>query len=249
MHQKYETYNKIKQTYNVSPETLRNWARNDQIKYKCIQNATKKTWLYDINSIGEFLQQNTNSIQTQETQKGLRGSPVIYIRVSSTKQSDDLERQRQLLSTAFPNTHIISDIGSGLNFHRHGLTSLVQGICRDQYSQVVVTYKDRIARFGYELFELLCKEHGCNILVYGNGISSEQHNDEEDLKDDLLAIVNIFVASHNGKRAQALKKERKRLTELQHSQEINGIKETTTRSPQNQIISKSPTKTKTQLII
>jgi hypothetical protein len=39
MHQKYKTYNKIKQTDNVSPETLRNWTRKDQIKYKCIQNA------------------------------------------------------------------------------------------------------------------------------------------------------------------------------------------------------------------
>ena len=210
---KYETYTKVKQIYAVSPETLRNWARKDQIRYKCIQNANRKTWLYDINSIGEYLQKDTTTIMSEEEKKGLRPSRIIYIRVSSKKQAADLERQRELLSLAFPDTEIISDIASGLNFHRHGFTSLVQGICRDKYTQVVVTFKDRIARFGYELFELLCKEHGCSILVYGDGINTEPRDDESELKDDLLAVVNVFVASHNGKRSAMLKKERKRINQ------------------------------------
>ena len=63
------------------------------------------------------------------------------------------------------------------------------------------------------MFDLICKEHNCTIIVYGKSISSDIHdeNNENDLKDDLFSIINVFVASHNGKRAAFLKKERKRL--------------------------------------
>lgn len=210
---KYETYTRVKEVYNVSPETVRNWAKRGSINYKCIQNATRKTWLFDLESIGKFIQANTDEIKAEEIKTGKGASRIIYVRVSSAGQAADLERQRKLLSTAFPDTEIISDIGSGLNFHKPGLTSLVRKICRDQVSQVVITYKDRLCRIGYELLELVCKEHGCSILVYGESIEdkTEQADPEYELKEDLLSIVNVFVASHNGKRSANLRKERKRI--------------------------------------
>ena len=217
---RYETYTKVKEIYNVSPETVRNWAKRGQIKYKCVQNATRKTWLFDIDSIGEYLQSDTNKVEEDQAKAGTKSTRIIYIRVSSAGQSADLERQRELLTLAFPNTEIISDIGSGLNFHRPGLASLVRKICRDQVSQIIITYKDRLCRFAFELLELVCKEHGCSILVYGDGIEGIEHNDEHELKDDLLSIVNVFVASHNGKRSAALRKERKRLQDANEQHEV-----------------------------
>lgn len=209
---RYETYSEVKKVYNVSPETIRNWAKRGQILYKCIQNKTRKTWLFDIDSIGEYIQRNTEEVKSQEEKNGTGPSRIIYIRVSSAKQSADLERQRELLSSAFPNTEIISDVGSGINFHRPGFTTLVRKICRDKISQVVITYRDRLCRFAFELLELVCKEHGCSILVYSEGMEPKSiADDESELKDDLLSVVNVFVASHNGKRAAALKRERKRL--------------------------------------
>lgn len=212
---KYETYQKVKEVYNVSPETVRNWARRGQIRYKCVQNATRKTWLFDIESIGEYLQNNTDEVKAREEKQGKHASRFIYIRVSSAGQSADLERQRELLTKAFPDTEVISDIGSGLDFHRTGFTSLVQKICRDQVSQIVITFRDRLCRFGYEMFELMCREHGCLIMVHGEGIDHAEHasDPEFELKEDLLSIVNTFVASHNGKRSGMLRKERKRLAE------------------------------------
>lgn len=210
---RYETYSEVKKIYNVNPETVRAWAKRGQIQYKCIQNATRKTWLYDIDSIGEYLRANTEDILEEETRSGKHATRVIYVRVSSVNQSPDLQRQRELLLAAYPDTEVISDIGSGLNFHKPGISSLVRRICRDQISQVVITFRDRLCRFGYELFEQICREHGCAIMVYGNGINdTHTTNDPEfELKEDLLSIVNVFVASHNGKRAAQLKKERKRL--------------------------------------
>jgi putative resolvase len=206
---KYETYARVKQVYNISSETVRNWAKRGQIKYKCIQNETRKTWLFDIESIGEFMQKNTDAINEEAKKSGKQPIRILYTRVSSAKQSGDLERQKQLLLEAFPNTEVISDIGSGINFHRPGLTKLVHRICRDEISQVVVTFKDRLARIGFELFELFCKEHNCSILVHGEGIIGDSDDPEFELKEDLLSIVNVFVASHNGKRSAVLRKERK----------------------------------------
>lgn len=226
---RYETYAKVKEMYNVSPETVRSWARKGQIQYKCIQNATRKTWLFDIDSIGKFMEDNTDKVDADEIAGGKRDHRIIYVRVSSAGQVADLARQRDLLSRAFPDAEVITDIGSGLNYHKPGFTSLVRKICRDQVSQVIITFRDRLCRFGFELLELVCKEHGCNILVYGNGIEDhingipehpEQHvhDPEFELKEDLLSIVNVFVASHNGRRAAMLKKERERLalSDAQH---------------------------------
>lgn len=211
---RYETYTRVKEIYNVSPETVRNWAKRGQIRYKCVQNATRKTWLFDIDSIGEYLQANTDEVERQEEERGNKPTRIIYTRVSSDKQSADLERQQELLSIAFPDTEIISDIGSGLNFHRKGFTTLVRKICRDQVTQVIVTYKDRLCRFGFELLELICKEHGCSILVYSEGLEHDDKSDDEsDLKDDLLSVINVFVASHNGRRSAALRRERNRIKE------------------------------------
>lgn len=202
---RYETYLKVKEVYNISSETVRNWAKRGQIRYKCVQNATRKTWLYDLDSIGEYLQQDSNT-QIQSQKASTHHARVLYLRVSSAERSTDLTRQRKLLQSAFPDATVIEDIGSGLNFERQGFASLVQQICRDQVAQVVVTYRDRIARFGYELFELLCKEHGCSIMVYNEGM---EHEPEEELKDDLLTMVNFFSASHHGRRGVIARHERK----------------------------------------
>ena len=212
---RYETYAKIKLLYNISPQTVRNWATRGSIGYKCVQNETRKTWLYDVDSIGVFIQKNTDDVAKEIEAKRDKPVRIIYTRVSSTKQAADLQRQRDLLSAAFPDTEVVEDIGSGLNFHRHGFTKLVRRICNDEITQVVVSFKDRLCRFGYELFELICSIHGTTILVYGDGIVDPTivRDDESKLKDDLLSVVNVFVASHNGKRAQVLRKERRRLAE------------------------------------
>src|SRR5690606_23827802 len=105
---------------------------------------------------------------------------------------------------------------SGLNFHRPGFTSLVRDICKDKISQVVVTYRDRLCRFGYELFEQVCKLHNTSILVYGERDDKQHDSNAEpgsELKDDLLAVASIIVASYHGRRGAKLKKERKRLAE------------------------------------
>ncbi len=206
---KYVAYSKVKQVYDISPQTAKNWAIKGNILYKAIQNDTRKTWLYDIDSIGEYIE-NTNKKEEKDLSQPVT---IIYCRVSSKKQEADLIRQINLLTSRFPEAEVIKDIGSGLNYNRHGFSRLVERICRNEISNIVVTYKDRLMRFGNELFEKLCEEHNCKILVHSQEFTSDSHEQEQrsetkELQEDLLSIVNIFVARRNGKRSGQLRKER-----------------------------------------
>lgn len=222
---KYVTFSKVKEVYDISAQTAQNWAKNGNINYKAIQNRTRKTWLYDIQSIGEYIENNQKK-KLKETYT------VIYCRVSSKKQEPDLIKQIELLTSKFPDTEVIQDIGSGLNYKRNGFTKLVERICRNEISKIVVTYKDRLMRFGNELFEKICEEHNCKILVYSQEFTSNQpelaeKHETKELQEDLLNIINVFIARRNGKRAGQLKKERSKLTN-QNQTIPNDNAETTT---------------------
>lgn len=149
-------------------------------------------------SIGEYLQQDTIAVANQEKERSLTPVRVVYLRVSSAEREDELEREREVLQSIFPDAKFITDVGSGIDFYRPGLTSLVRQICRDQVSQVVVTSKDRIGRFFWDFFEFICKEHSCSLVVHGNGVISYR---EEEIKDEYFEIMGIFAASRSGLRS------------------------------------------------
>src|SRR6266496_1206739 len=84
---------------------------------------------------------------------------VLYARVSSRKQQDDLERQIAYLRSKEPNAKLISDIGSGLNFKRKGLKALLERCLQGDKLTIVVAHRDRLARFGFELIEWLVERN------------------------------------------------------------------------------------------
>ncbi len=162
--------------------------------------------MYNIESIGNYFKENNNqdNLENQEL------FTVLYCRVSSKKQIEDLKRQQELLEANYSNSIIIKDVGSGLNYSINGFSNIVKQICRNQISRIVVTFKDRLLRFGFELFEQICKEHNVQIIVHcNNSIKYDENNETTELQEDLLSIVNVFVARRNGKKASMLKKLRK----------------------------------------
>lgn len=206
---KYVGYTKVREHYSVSAQTVKNWALRGSINYRAIQNDTRKTWLYDLESIGNYIgQKQIDDNQEKERQE----VTILYCRVSSKKQELDLCRQVELLSNAYPDGEVVKDIGSGLNYSRQGFSKMVERICRGDIQRVVVTYKDRLMRFGNELFEQICKENNCKILVYSQEqeLYDVEEGETRELQEDLLSIVNVFVARRNGKRAGAMRRQRKR---------------------------------------
>jgi predicted site-specific integrase-resolvase len=91
-------------------------------------------------------------------------SVVLYARVSSAKQRNDLVRQIERLRLAYPHAEVIQDIGGGLNFKRKGLQTLLERLLRGDKLRIVVAHRDRLARFGFDLFGFLVARNGGEIM-------------------------------------------------------------------------------------
>lgn len=137
---------------------------------------------------------NYTEVETEVEEK----LKIIYARVSSLGQKDDLERQKKELKRLYPEHKMIEEIGSGMDMNRKGLRRIIRLAIAGKVEEVVVMHKDRLARFGYELVEDLIRE-------YSNGVvkvveRKEEVEPEEELVKDVLTMMNIFVARMNGMR-------------------------------------------------
>lgn len=110
---------------------------------------------------------------------------------------------------------IIQDIGSGINYNKKGLSQLIDKITNGEIDKVVILYKDRFIRFGYELIEKLCNKYGTEIEI----IDNTEKTGEQELVEDLIQIVTVFSCRLQGKRANKAKKMIKELMEDDTSQE------------------------------
>lgn len=82
-------------------------------------------------------------------------------------------------------------------------------ITNSEVDKIVVLYKDRLIRFGYELIENLCEKYGTTIEV----IDNTEKTEEQELVEDLIQIVTVFSCRLQGKRANKAKKMIKELIE------------------------------------
>jgi len=167
----------------VTANALRRWANDGQIRY--IRNPAGQR-LYDVESF-------------------VRGSRpkvgVVYARVSSAKQRDDLGRQVEYLKQRYPRHEVVEDVGSGLNFKRKGLISLLERAHSGDIQEVVVAHRDRLCRFGFDLLVFVLGQNGCKIVVLDDTRSSPQ----QELVTDLLNIVHVFSCRLHGLRGYSKK--------------------------------------------
>jgi putative resolvase len=160
----------------VHPNTLRRWENTGKIK--AIRTPGNQR-LYDLSSL----------IQEEK-------SKVIYARVSSNGQKQDLENQISYLRSRYPNHELIQDVGSGLNFKRKGFVSLLERILLGEVSEVVVAYKDRLCRFGFELVEFIANKFNTTIVVLDEPSLSPQ----AELVKDIISIIHVFSSRIHGLR-------------------------------------------------
>ena len=131
---------------------------------------------------------------------------VGYARVSSRKQKDELERQIQnlssVLSKKYENFEIIQDIGSGINYDKPGLKELIKRIDKHEVDIIVVLYKDRLLRYGYELVEYFAKLNNVEIIV----LDKVSKTSDQELVEDLIQIITVFSCRLQGRRRKKTKK-------------------------------------------
>lgn len=137
--------------------------------------------------------------------------------MSSNKQKDDLERQIENVKTYMCakgyQFEIITDIGSGINYNKKGLNELIDKITNSEIERIVILYKDRLLRFGFELIENLCDKYGVAIEI----IDNTEMTEEQELVEDLIQIVMVFSCRLQGKRANKAKKMIKELVDDDNS--------------------------------
>lgn len=121
---------------------------------------------------------------------------ICYCRVSSYKQKDDLDRQVAYLRERYPNAEFVRDIGSGINFKRKGLKTILERAMRGHRITLVVAHRDRLARFGCELIKQIIEFHGGKLLV----LSEDSLSPEQELTRDLLNIIHVFSCRMHGLR-------------------------------------------------
>lgn len=121
----------------------------------------------------------------------------IYCRVSSKNQLDDLGRQCNSLQSKFPEHALITDCGSGLNFSRKGLKTILEQTMQGNVQEIVVAHKDRLCRFGYELIEFICSKNNCKIIILDK---EKFKSKEQELAEDIMSIITVFSCRKYGSR-------------------------------------------------
>ena len=191
---KYYSINKFSKILGVSAQTLRNGDK----KGKLHPHHTSS------NGYRYYSHEQLN--QVMNVKPNLDRIVIGYYRVSSNKQKDELERQienmKLYLTAQGKPFEIISDIGSGINYKKKGLKELMKRISQNKVDKVVVFYKDRLLRFGFELVEYIASLYDCDIEI----IDHTEKTEQQELVEDLVQIITVFSCKLQGKRANKARK-------------------------------------------
>lgn len=233
MNAKFVKPAEAEQSFGVGRRTLKKWAADGHIRY--LRPGGSGQWLFDISSVTTSANlvsagvatavvastAPTTSEATSATAASVTDrSDVIYARVSTRKQTDDLERQIERLHTKYPDARVLRDVASGLNFKRKGLKTLLQLAFEGRLRHVHVAHKDRLCRFAYDLVEHILASHGATIVV---DAQDEHSTAEQELAEDLLSVVTVFGARLYGKRSgQGRRGQKRNHAERQEGKEDAG---------------------------
>ena len=183
---------KFAKTVGVTTTTLRRMHQSGELIPAHISNGG--TRYYSTEQLKLFQSSNTERIV------------IGYCRVSTPSQKDDLEIQVQNVKSYMCakgyKFDIIKDIGSGINYKKKGLKELINRIENNEVSKVVILYKDRLIRFGFELIEYLCEINNVEIEVIDNSECSK----EKELTDDLIQIITVFANRLYGQHSKKTKR-------------------------------------------
>ena len=180
----------IRKELNLSPQALYALRKSGKLEYKEISKGFYRYLL------PEDFRYNENKYI------------AIYGRVSTPKQKKDLENQLSLIKQyANSNGHIVkdeyvfSDIASGMNENRRSLNKLLSKIKDGEISKIFITNRHRLTRFGFGYFKEICSLYDVEIIEIND---TEDKTFEEELSEDLIAIIHHFSMKFYGKRKKLL---------------------------------------------
>ena len=183
---------KFAKSLGVSIQTLRNWDKEGKLKPTYVTENGYRYYSEDL--LNKFRNiKNVNKIKKKN---------ILYARVSTKNQKDDLNRQvdnlKQYAYSKGYSFEIITDIGSGINYKKEGLLKMINLVECGEVDRIIVLYKDRLIRFGYDLIEYICKLNDTKIEIVDNSTISK----EQELTEDLIQIITVFSNKLYGERSK-----------------------------------------------
>ena len=196
----------------VSVKTLQRWDRDGILKANRTP-TNRRYYTYD-----QYLQ-----FKGIQTENDIRDT-VIYARVSTRNQKDDLQNQVEFLKQ-FCNAkgiivnQCIEDFGSGLNYNRKKWNKLLDEVMENKIKTIVISNKDRFIRFGYDWFEKFCEKFNTKIIIVNN----ETLSPNEELVQDIISILHVFSCRLYGfrKYKNQIKEDEETAKELQNGNKPN----------------------------
>ncbi len=173
----YLTPKQVQEKFGYHPKTLSRWADEGKIKYIKSPGGHRR---YLLSALEKLTAETSDTSDTREI--------ILYVRVSTHSQKEDLASQREYVSSYYPQCKCISDIGSGLNFKRKKFLKLMEQVAAHEIKKIVVAHKDRFCRFGFDFVEWFCNLNNCQIEVLNNTYKSPH----QELMDDFMAVMYCF---------------------------------------------------------
>ena len=183
------TAKEVLSVLQITRQTLTKYVKEGKLKVTVKGNGR---YDYDADSVYKMLN------------KDIERKTYLYARVSTTKQKKDLENQVQLLKNfCFQNGYTVNgiyqDIASGISFEkRTQFFDMLDEILSGKAKRVVITYKDRLSRVGFELFTYLFRKYGCEIIVISE-IGSEKL-DSEEIFEEIISLLHCYSMKLYSKR-------------------------------------------------
>lgn len=194
---KYVSIGEAAKSLGVSTQTLRRWDLDGKLVAERTPGGRRR---YRVSDVAHFNPLGIN-------RAALERPTVAYARVSSHDQKDDLTRQVKVLEMYCAaqgwTFSTITDLGSGMNYRKKGLTRLLDDIIEDRVGRLVLTHKDRLLRFGAELVFAVCEAKNVEVVIINQG---ENRSFEQELAEDVLEIVTVFSARLYGARSHKNKR-------------------------------------------
>jgi predicted site-specific integrase-resolvase len=173
--------NEVLNLLRISRKTLHVYASTGKIRFTVMPNG-----YYDYNDEDVYKLLN----------RDVKRKTVIYARVSTIKQKNDLNNQiEQLKQWCFMNGYTInaiySDIASGISFDkRKGFFEMLDEIINYKVEKVIIAYRDRLSRIGFDLFKHLFEKFGTEIVVISD--VGNKKLDSEEIFDDIRAMLHCY---------------------------------------------------------
>ena len=184
----------------VTIHTVCMWRKEGRLPFMKIND---RVILHKIEDVEKLLNKKIFSEENAKKRKN-----IIYARVSTSKQKDDLKKQIQILNDFCNSNGIIIDeifaeIASGMNEDREEFNKIIDLVINKEIDKIYITFEDRLTRFGFKYFENLFDKFDTQIVVLNNKINNESF--EEELSNDLISIIHHFSMKMYSNRRKKLK--------------------------------------------